>query len=177
MNLFTISDYVQAFNLGDEKGFDFLFRQFFGPLSYYAYQQIHNENDAEDIVQDCFVDLWKRRKKLKDIEFIKAYLYRAVRNQCLLYLKKNKRRVVSAESEARATEPSIEQLIITTELLQQILLLINNLPPRMQQVLRMHFLEGKSCADISELLGTSIKTVEKQRFRAIQLIRKVIITT
>ena len=177
MNVFTISDYVQAFNLGEEKGFDFLFRQFFGPLSYYAFQQIHNEKDAEDIVQDCFVDLWKRRKKLKDIEFIKAYLYRAVHNQCLLYLKKSKRRLASVQSNVQDTEPSIEQLIITTELLQQILFLINSLPPRMQQVLRLHFLEGKSCADISELLGTSIKTVEKQRFRAIQLIRKVIITT
>ena len=142
-----------------------------------AYNMLGSVDAAEDIVQDCFVDLWKRRKKLKDIEFIKAYLYRAVRNQCLLYLKKNKRRIISNESEVKASEPSIEQLIITAELLQQILLVINNLPPRMQQVLRLHFLEGKSCSDISELLGTSIKTVEKQRFRAIQLIRKVIITT
>lgn len=46
-----------------------------------------SEEDAENITQDVFTDLWEKRESMNHIENMNAYLFRLVRNKCLDYLK------------------------------------------------------------------------------------------
>jgi RNA polymerase sigma-70 factor (family 1) len=169
---------MQSFQKGEEKAFDELFREYASALSLFAFKLIGSEKEAEDIVQDCFVSLWERRKKLDDIRSIKSYLYTSIRYRCVDFLKKNKIKPVSAmeTSEQPATDSlDAESLIILAETAKELYKAIDSLPVRMQQVVRLYYLEDKSYREIGEMLHTDPETVRNQRFKAIQFIRKTII--
>jgi RNA polymerase sigma-70 factor (ECF subfamily) len=170
-------EFIKSLHKGEEQAFDRLFREYFASLTYFAFQLIHNEKEAEDIVQDCFVALWNRRSSIDHIESIKSYLYTSIRYRCINYLKKT--RSVSGpdkiSDELVDESADMESLIITAETANEIYRLIELLPPRMQQVVRLYFMEGKSYQEIGALLNTDPETVRNQRFKALQFIRKTII--
>lgn len=166
-------DFITAFRSGDEWAFDQVFRAYFGPLSFYANRLLGDETLAEDIVQDCFVQLWQRRRKLGAVESVNSYLYRAVYYHCMSALKKKNRK---AAVEDLPVEPG-ETQVVEAEILAQILRVMDHLPDRMQQVLRMYYLQEKSYAEIGREIGIDPETVRSHRYRAIQLLRKTIIPT
>lgn len=76
----------------DKKIFNDNFRYYYRPLCMYALHYIKDVDSAEDIVQDCFAEVWERKDDLEDVENIRAYLYTMVRNRCCHYLKENPNR-------------------------------------------------------------------------------------
>jgi RNA polymerase sigma-70 factor (ECF subfamily) len=159
-----------AFREGDEAAFDCLFREYFAPLTYFANSIVHDEKNAEDIVQDAFVILWQRRKKQSHITSITAYLYKTVRNQALKLLRKqNRSRELPAEA---VTEASIEEAMIAAETARELYQVIDSLSPALQQVVRLFYLDGKTPAEIATLLDIQADTVTRQRLRALIALRK-----
>ena len=59
---------------------DLIFQQYYRPLCLYATHYLHNIDEAEDVVQDCFVKLISRNIMPENI---KAFLYTSVRNACI----------------------------------------------------------------------------------------------
>lgn len=168
---------LHAFKRGEEIAFDYFFRLYFSPLCLFAFKLLHDEQECEDVVQDCFVNLWKKRKSLQHVDALRSYLYTAVRNRCLDCIKHRKNlheNNFAGELVADET-PNIESLVVMAETIKEILLLIEQLPPRMQQVFKLYYLEGKSYQEIGQLMETDPETVRNQRFKALQLIRKTFI--
>ena len=62
------------------------------------------EEDAENITQDVFADLWERRDSMSEIENVNAYLFRLVKNRSLDYLK----RKISEQKYVESTQTSFE---------------------------------------------------------------------
>ena len=63
-----------------------LFRRYYTSLIFYATRLVGDE-EAEDVVQDVFVELWKRKDSIEIGDQIQAFLYRAVYTRCLNVLK------------------------------------------------------------------------------------------
>jgi RNA polymerase sigma-70 factor (ECF subfamily) len=168
-------DFLRRFRAGEEKAFDQLFRAFFTPLAFYAYRLLDDDTSADDLVQDCFVELWQRRHKLENIQSIKAYLYRCVHNKALNYIKSKKIKT-SALAKELENIPDEEE-VMRAEIISRLLEVIDHLPARMKEVMRMHYLEGKSLEEIGAAIGIDPETARSHRYRAIQLVRKTIITT
>ncbi len=166
-------EFLQAFRAGKEHAFDRLFRVYFGPLTHYAHSFLKDEELSEDIVQDCFVRLWQRRKKLQHINVIKSYLYRCVYSGVMDELRKQKRTKIILLEEGE--EQAIEKKIIETEIIKEVWKVMEHLPPRMAQVVKMYYLEEKSIKEISNVMGIDLRTAYSHRERALQLIRKTII--
>lgn len=166
-------EFIESFRVGDEHAFDRVFRMYFAALSLYANKFVKNAETAEDIVQDCFVSLWQKRSNLQSVQSIASYLYRAVHNKAIDYLERHKRKSVNRPSEM--SEDPVEEAIISAEVMRHILHVMHDLPQRMQQVLRMYYLEEKSYAQIGEEIGIDAETVRTHRYRGIQFIRKIII--
>ncbi|MBL7710696.1 MAG: sigma-70 family RNA polymerase sigma factor [Chitinophagaceae bacterium] len=162
---------LAALQRGDETAFDQLFRDYFIPLSYFAQELTGDTLAAEDIVQDCFVSLWNRRNKLPNIESFKSYLYTSVRYQCMKSIKKRKREeAVTLET---APAPAADASLVVAETARAILSLLATLTPRLQQVIRLYYLEGKSYREIAQLLKIDPESVRKQKFRALGQLRKL----
>ena len=67
--------------------YDALFKRFYPRLFFYA-QKIVGEDDAEDVVEEVFADLWRRKDEVEFGEKVQAFLYRAVYTRCLNVLRR-----------------------------------------------------------------------------------------
>lgn len=64
-----------------------VFRRYYSSLLFYATRLVGSEEEAEDVVQDVFVELWKRKESIEIGDQIQAFLYRAVYTRALNVLK------------------------------------------------------------------------------------------
>ncbi|HEX2846322.1 MAG TPA: sigma-70 family RNA polymerase sigma factor [Chitinophagaceae bacterium] len=166
---------VQPIREDREPKFNQLFREHFRALSFFARSITGQELFAQDIVQECFIKVWKRYKQLTDSDRLKSYLYAAVKNDCISYLRKqavrNKRREVYQEKVAVNQALSIEQEMVYIETVCELYAHIGRLPEKMREVVRLYYLEEKSAAEIGKLLQKNCDTVQHQRQTALNLLR------
>ena len=170
------SAFIAAFRKGDLTAYDLLFRDYFKSLVLYGYSIIQDKEAAADLVQDCFVSLWKRRQRLSHIDRIRQYLYTAVHHQCVSWLRQRARQRRFESDYQAIVEPSslrIDDLLLQAELARHVYDTLEQLPPRMQQVVRLYYLEGKSYQEIGDLIGNTPETVRQQRISAIKFLRKI----
>ena len=158
-----------ALRRGDPTAFDQVFRQYFGPLTFFAQHYLHDLPLSEDIVQDCFVTLWNRRKRIGEIQSLKPYLYQCVYHAVLAHLKKAGRSLPSVADNTT----NLDIPLIGAEILQALQAAIATLPTRMQQVIRLYYFEEKSYQEIGRLLQIDPETVRSHRFRGIRLLQQM----
>lgn len=141
--------------------FEDLFKKNYERLYYHAYDIIHDEDAAKDVVSDVFINVWQRRDTIEQITVL-PYLYASVRNRCLDHLKRSKRHVplldeVLHEMEA-FTEQDWEEHEARIALLRQELA---RQPERVRRVLHLRFQEQKSNQEVAEIVGISVDGVKK----------------
>jgi RNA polymerase sigma-70 factor (ECF subfamily) len=87
----TDLEYLEKIHLGDTNAFSVLFRKYYEPLYQFAGRLVKDTQIAENIVQDVFVKMWINRENWHIKTSVKSYLYTAVKNSSLNYLKREKR--------------------------------------------------------------------------------------
>ncbi len=168
----------QAFDASPRQGCDLLFRRYYQPLCSHAARFVYSKMLAEDIVADIFQDFWQKRLHERIQFSYRAYLYKAVRQNCLLYLQREAGHTISTDLmtpldfNAMTTLPN-EQIQID-ELKGQIETVINALSPAVRRVFLLSRFEGKRNQQIAEELHISLKTVEAHVTKALTLFRKVL---
>src|SRR5688572_24764796 len=159
--------------------FRLLFREYYDPLSKYAYSLVTDHDAAEDIVQEVFVRIWEKHQSIIQSPQVRAYLYRAVRNTCFNHLGAQKKRPVSSLSETDLgdddsiawtveEEPDVDDLPNYRALLQQG---IDQLPEKCKEVFLLSRSGNLSNQEIADNLGISIKTVNNQTWKAMKLLK------
>ena len=138
-----------------------LFRRYYTNLLFYA-TRIVGEEDAEDVVQDVFVELWKRKDTMKVGEQIQAFLYRAVYTRALNVLKH--RDIVSGYE-------AVMKRIEDAELRRKLSDAINELPDKCRMVFKLSYLHDMKNKEIADTMGVSLRTVEAHMYKALKLLR------
>jgi len=160
---------------GNAKAYEAVFRGLYEPLCGYAYSFLHNQEEAEDIVQKLFCNLWEQREKMEIHTSVKSYLYRMAHNACLNRIKQ--RQMQSEHHEAIAYSSvaavnSAEQRLERKELSQQIELAIACLPERCRQVFLLSRMQHLSYREIAQEMQISHNTVETQMVKALKILRE-----
>lgn len=171
---YTENSLIELIRNGDKKTFDQVFLQYFNSLHAYAYQIVKNSDDAEEVVQNVFFKIWTRRSQLKADGFLKSFLYRSVHNECLNHLKHQKVRSNFNVHYSEADENSMGNLnedIMASALEKSIHNAINELPERCRAVFQLSRFDHLKYREIAEVLNISIKTVENQMGKALQILR------
>lgn len=148
--------------------FSDLYLTYYSKLVRFAKEFVEHEEDAENITQDVFTDLWEKRDFITHIENMNAYLFRLVRNRCLDYL----RHKVFEQRYMESLQLSCEEDAVEdhdTEIL--IRAAINSLPKRCRDIFLLSRVEGLKYREISEHLGISVNTVECQMGIALKKLR------
>ena len=149
-----------------------LFETHFKKMTLFAEYFLLDRDEAEDIAQEIFVDLWNNAPTLPGIANLKSYLFVQVRNKCLNRLKhlhvEDHYKQWLAEAQAYAEIPEVE---IDPELLKRVYDVIEELPDQSRIVFKNCVLEGKKYKDVAEEMGISVNTVNTQMKRAYKYIR------
>lgn len=174
--VYNANEYALSFQQGDEKAFDFFFRELFPSLCFFANRMLDNRCEAEDIASFAFIKIWKRHNQFDNAKNIRAYLYQIVRNDCIKFLIQNERRNrTQREIEYLTivdTRANCEADIIRAELYSDLYKALNNLPTECRKVFKMLYLEGKSVKEIAKELKVSTSTVKTQKARGLATLRK-----
>ncbi|MDL5049916.1 sigma-70 family RNA polymerase sigma factor [Oscillatoria amoena NRMC-F 0135] len=81
---------VEQFIKGNEKAFETLFKRYYQMLRKVAQYMLDDLEQAEELVQDAFVNIWEKRSNVNPDASFKNYLITAVRNRCLNHIKAKK---------------------------------------------------------------------------------------
>lgn len=131
------------------------------PLVRYAAHITGDLDLARDVVQDTFLRLWKQKKKRVE-GHLAQWLFRVCRNRALDVLRKEqrtKRMTGTLNSEPASSAPGPAQLLERRETLNRVLLALDSLSPREQEVLRLKFQNGLSYREIAATVGISVGNV------------------
>jgi RNA polymerase sigma-70 factor (family 1) len=157
----------------DMGAYEILYNHFFTPLHHFALSIIHSRQQAEEIVSDVFIKIWQARKTLHEVRNIHVYLYTSVRNRAFDYLTKEQRHGVSLFQPEDWDEVIIElksplDYCISTDLMQKINTVINQLPPQCKTIFRLVKEEGLSYKQVAEIMQISPLTVRNQLMIAVR---------
>ncbi|MBK8704842.1 MAG: RNA polymerase sigma-70 factor [Saprospiraceae bacterium] len=156
-----------------EAAIEWMFKRYYAFLCQTVYKIIPNGDVAEDIIQELFADLWRKREQLEFTGSIQGYLRRAAVNKTLNFIRDNKFRF--EEEEQIAQMPSNHSpagaLVEMTELQEAIDKAVDALPERCRIVFALSRFEQFSHQEIAQQLGISVKTVENQITKALRILR------
>ena len=158
---------------GNETAFTQIYHQYWKLLFSVAANKLNNLADAEEVVQDVFADLWKRRAEIDIRQSLKSYLAAAVKFQVysLLYKKYRQRQFEqSLEQDASATSHVEEQYDLKA-LQEKLRETAAQLPARCRLVYELSRETGLSNKEIAQSLDISEKTVENQMTKALKSFR------
>lgn len=158
--------------------FDDLFRDAYPGLFRFAYRLVNSRELAEELVQDVFLDLWRRREVVDPCSVARAYLYTATRHAAISALRRFQVEARAANRDdvgVGATHgtpgPDALELTEASDLDAAIARAVESLPERCRLVYTLSRREQLSYAAIAAALGISVKTVEAQMARAFRLLR------
>lgn len=132
-----------------------------GPLVRYAARLTGDVESARDVVQDTFLKLCSTGPLPED-NHLAAWLFTVCRNRALDVVRKGKRMNPAGETSVEAVEspaPSPAAVLEKRETSQNVLQLLEALPPNQQEVIRLKFQDGLSYREISRVTGHSVGNV------------------
>jgi len=133
----------------------------------YVVKYLRNKQDAQDIVQDVFEKLWKRRKQIP-LENSKAWMFRTGHNALINFSTRHKRTVYGNEHMPEKTV-AVDRSFENQEVID---LALSLLPPVQKSIVLLRDLEGYNYADIGEILELSESQVKVYLYRARKKIKK-----
>ncbi|MFK7981422.1 MAG: RNA polymerase sigma-70 factor [Saprospiraceae bacterium] len=170
---YTDEELLALLHTDGESAIDLIFRKYYSFLCKSVYRIIPDTQITEDLAQEVFYEVWRKREQLKINTSLKAYLKRAALNKALNYIRDQKIdfRNAPAKEELISKQDSIVQELAANNLQQEIDAAIDNLPERCRLVFVLSRFEEMSYRQIAEQLNISMKTVENQISKALKSLR------
>lgn len=169
----NIASEMDALRSNDRSAFKQLFAAHYQDVCRVIHRYIADPGITEDLAQEVFIRLWKKRHDISIETNLPAYLRRMGVNEALAYLRK-KTRFKADELPLHLpgkTAPSADEQSDLHELQDRIASALKKLPPRCRLVFELSRYEDLSNREIAEQLELSIKTVENQMTKALRMLR------
>ena len=141
----------------DAEAFGIVMRRYAGALYAFAFRIVGDTLAAEDIVQEVFINLWEKRRKLSPGPSLRNFLYLAVRNLSLNHLRMQKNHL--AQTNAYLFEQKAGLWVIEEERYRLLSEAIKQLPPRTATVIG-YSCDGLSQEEIARKMGITVATVK-----------------
>lgn len=157
--MLTVQEFEHAFDL------------YFTNLRNFLYYKTSQAELAEDVAQDAFVKLWETRDKI-DKSSLKAYIFTIGNNLAINHLKRNQLKFKFLNLQTPKQDiKTPEYLLEMQEFDQKLQDTIARIPEGAREVFLMNRIDGLKYREIAEMLGLSMKAVEKRMSRALAILR------
>ena len=157
---------------GDRDAFGVLVHKYQEMVYTYAFQKVRNEADAQDIMQEIFLQAYRRLYQLRHPHLFRSWLYTIMSNECKRWLvrvtKKRRREVVLEEAADEALQIEPPHAVPVEGWQVDLEQAISALPDESRIAVSMFYMGDCSLKEISEFLGISVNTVKSKLRRARQ---------
>jgi len=173
MTNYTDQELITNLQKGNEQAMDILFHRHYSFICKSVYRILKDTNLAEDIAQEVFFGLWKKRESLNITTSVQAYLKRAAINKSLNFIRDQKVKLDDEEKMPVLSnrESTTQQQLEAEDLQKLINTTIDSLPEKCRLVFTLSRFEEMSYKEIAKELDISIKTVENQISKALKVLR------
>lgn len=165
-------DLVNAVHRGDYQAFRDVYDQYWQSLLSYTKHLVRSDADAEDIVQEVFIQFWKS-SQIEKIESLQGYFRTALRFRILKHFEKTKVRSQYTQAleafKSSIAESDVSENLELKELSERIEAEIGKLPKKMREIFYLRKFQFLSYKEIAETLEISESTVKKQLNNATKL--------
>lgn len=166
---------IQKLKAGDSAAFETLFGLYAGKLFYFVNKYLDLKEEAEEIVQDVFLNLWKHKKEIRSEKAFKSYLYQIALNNIRNYFNKKlvqeKHKQLIAQNYLFEKESDADELDYES-VIKKVDQLINQLPPKRKEIFLLSRKEGLDISEIANYLNISEATVKNQITSAVAFLKK-----
>lgn len=172
-NRYEDSDLLKGIKENNIRSFDLLYEKYSRKVFRFSQSMLKSTDEAENVVQDVFMNVWINRHNIEKNDSIKSYLFTITYNLSITLLRK---KVNEAKFlEYLAILPSYHTVNMDIEyrdLENKLNHILNELPDRQKEVFQLHYIEGLKYKEISERLHISLNTIENHMSMALKKIRK-----
>ncbi|MGN7820545.1 RNA polymerase sigma-70 factor [Chitinophaga sp. 22536] len=140
----------------------------------YCKKKVGNEEDAEELLLDIFLKLWRFREKIDLTADVQVLLFTIARNHILNFIRNKATRqlaTIAPEEALPQQDDHIRQRMDYNELFNQYQQVLEKLGEKQRAVFRMSREEGLSHREIADKLGISVRTVEAHIHSSLKIIR------
>jgi RNA polymerase sigma factor (sigma-70 family) len=167
------SDLLEELKDGNQKAFDLLFLKYYKLLLANAYSMVLDENEAKDIVQCFFMDIWDKKIYLDLHDDVRGYFCRSIHNRCINSLqkaaaiKKKQTEIFAAADEGYGEEPYYsEQLHI------DLAVAMSDMPVQKKEALRLVYMQDKRYLEAAQDMGISVNSLKTHLKSGLKILRK-----
>lgn len=173
--MITDEQIIEGIRCGDINIMKHLYECYYVLLCNFAYRFTKDIDTAKDIISDIFLNIWLKREKIEISTSLRSYLYVAVRNQCLNYLKimkRNNLRLSFHDEDESWDIASEEEFFKAIESDEEVELILSKLPDRKRLVFKLKVIDGLKYKEIAEILSISVNTVQNHMVEAYKILSK-----
>jgi len=155
--------------------FETIFRSRYQALVGFGARYTGSVATAEEVVQEVFLSLWRQRAAMPPGDKLGAYLYRAVHNRALNLVRHERViRTRNAEFVEQPLSAAADESMLREEAERFVQAAVDRLPERCRLIFILSREQKLTYAEIAEVAGVSIKTVETQMGRALRSLRRAL---
>lgn len=180
-------EFIQALKSRDSLAYSKLIDDFQDKVFGTCISFVPNKEDAEDIAQEVFLEVFNSIDKFKGKSKLTTWIYRITTNKCLEFIRKRntKKRFAFLQSITGSVLPLDKTTYFTEinhpgiqlenkELNETLFKAINSLPESQSVVFTLHKIDGKSYDEIAEITNKSLSSVESTMFRAKKNLKSIL---
>jgi RNA polymerase sigma-70 factor (ECF subfamily) len=130
----------------------------------FAFHRLGSQADAEDVVQDVYVQAYCDRTKRRQVTEVRPYLFRMVQNRCTDLVRSRRRQAAEPVADTMKAEETTFSLVAARQQSNRLLRLLEGIPEREAEVIRLRAYSDLSFAEVAAVIGASVPTI-KSRFR------------
>ncbi|MCX6330756.1 MAG: RNA polymerase sigma factor [Bacteroidia bacterium] len=163
---------IEECRRGSSKAQFRLYNQYSKAMYNLAYRMMNSREDAEDLLQEAFLDCFRNIKSFRFESTFGAWLKSILVNKCINQLRKKKVELVLQETVPVEIVEEEQETIYNTD---KIFKGIEQLPDGYRIILTLYLLEGYDHTEIAQILGISESTSKSQYSRAKEKLRSILL--
>jgi RNA polymerase sigma-70 factor (ECF subfamily) len=170
---------VEACKAGNRKAYNELYNSYAKAMYNICFRMMNNAEEAQDMLQESFVDAFRRLESFRFESTFGAWLKKIVINKCINALEKRKISWVDEEITETMIPVVADEAVDEEELqlsVERVKKALNLLPEGARVIFSLYLLEGYDHTEISEILRISESTSKTQFMRARNMVRDILLS-
>ncbi len=157
-------EYIEKLKQKDENAVRIFIREYKIPLYNYIYRIVYNREDAEDLLQEVFLKIFKNIDSIDFKRNLRSFIFKIARNSCIDFLRKRKSRIPFIEEIYESKNDIYERMKLKGKIERALL----NLKEEDREIIILKYIENFKIKEISEITGIPENTVKIRIFRALK---------